>query len=47
MDGSFSTDLDIMGQLGEGGEGMMDGNSVHFPYKDAATIRKALNRLGY
>jgi hypothetical protein len=44
---SFSINRDIVGRLGEGWEGDMNGISVHFPYKDAAAIRKALGQFGY
>jgi hypothetical protein len=44
---SFSVNRNIMNKLGEGLEGDMDGRPVHFPYKDAAAIRKVLDRLGY
>ncbi|MBJ9941710.1 hypothetical protein I7819_17690 [Burkholderia multivorans] len=37
----------VMKKLGEGWDGEMNGNPVHYPLKDAASIRKALNRLGY
>jgi len=43
----FSRELRIMNKLGEGWDGAMNGEVVHFPYKDAGSIRKALNRLGY
>jgi hypothetical protein len=41
----FYSDKETMKKLGEGWEGVMNGRRVHFPYKDAASIRKALDRL--
>jgi hypothetical protein len=46
-DKPFLLQPDVMKELGEGWDGTVDGRSVHFPYKDALSIRKALNRLGY
>jgi len=43
----FSVNRNIMSKLGEGWEGDVAGKSVHFPYKEAAAIRKALDRFGY
>ncbi|WP_089160972.1 hypothetical protein [Caballeronia sordidicola] len=43
----FRPQRDVMKKLGEGWDGTVDGKSVHYPYKDALSIRKALNRLGY
>ena len=43
----FSRELSIMNKLGEGWDGTMNGEVVHFPYKDARSIRKALDRFGY
>jgi hypothetical protein len=43
----FHSDKETMKKLGEGWEGVMNGRRVHFPYKDAASIRKALDRFEY
>ncbi|QCP51347.1 hypothetical protein FAZ95_20645 [Trinickia violacea] len=43
----FSRNEDIMKRFGEGLEGTLDGKPVHFPYKNADSIRKALDRFGY
>ncbi|MDQ7976142.1 hypothetical protein QYH69_02645 [Paraburkholderia sp. SARCC-3016] len=47
VDKLFPVDRNLMSKLGEGWEGDVAGKSVHFPYKDAAAIRKALDRFGY
>lgn len=47
LDNPFSRREDVMKKLGEGWDGEMDGKPVHYPFKDASSIRKALNRLGY
>jgi hypothetical protein len=36
-----------MSKLGDGWEGTMNGREVHYPFKDAYSIRRELNRLGY
>jgi hypothetical protein len=43
----FSLRRDIMKKLGEGLDGAVNGRPVYFPCKDAASIRKALDRYGY
>lgn len=43
----FLRQEDVMRKLGEGWDGEMNGKLIHYPLKDAASIRKALNRLGY
>jgi hypothetical protein len=43
----FMPQLDIMRKLGEGWGSMIGKKQVHYPYKDAASIRSALDKLGY
>jgi hypothetical protein len=40
-------DRDVMVKLFEGWDGFRNGHSVSYPFKDAASIRKELARLGY
>lgn len=41
---SFSRLENIEKKIGSGMEGIREGNKVHYPYRDAASIRKLLSR---
>jgi hypothetical protein len=43
----FLIEHDVAAKLGEGWDGVIDGRPVRYPYKNALSIRKALDRLGY